>query len=224
MKYVDSIVSGIDIKPGMLKNVKDVGYMRYDIEGKDSISILRGYNEHSKVIFSGPDKEINVDLNSRLDFASLSGCFMTNEGNYYITLDNDFIDIVVEKAKPYEQIKKEVEDELKDKLYHEQLGEINRRLGIVGEGKDAVRRYRKCRITFFNTESLSYFDERLSNWINDYYTVNSSLSDQGIEPTSFFEFYVDTDEEVVRIANQFYLNPYSFISSMESKKDNVVSL
>ena len=123
MKYVDSIVSGIDIKPGMLKNVEDLGYMRYGIEGKD-----------------------------------------------------------------------------------------------------VIKRYRKCRITFFNTESLSYFDERLSNWISDYYTVSRTLSDQGIEPTSFFEFYVDTDKEVVRIANQFYLNPYRFISSMESKKNNVVSL
>lgn len=216
-KYLDEVTKGVKVKPGTLARREDTldSSTSFVAKGEnDIITMSKGYNEHSYIVVNSSDRHIVAHMDSRLNSVDVSGLYVSSEGNYYISQEK--VNKVVRPAKSLEVVTKEVEEELKDKQYSDRLIEINRRMNL--EGKDDIRSFNVCKITFYDLESIKYLDGAYY----DLSYVNYNLGKLGINPTATYEFTVESDKEMVQIINDFYHNPKKYIAMLELNKEQEV--
>ena len=206
-KYLDGVVSGLDIEPGSLQATDQYNSKFSAHANESTIGVTRGSNEQSYITIQSEGKGIVVNLNSRLNWVTVNGFVKAPNGYYYISQDRR--NKVIRPGKSYEQIEEEVKKDMPDSLYSDQLQEIYERQRR--EGEDINTTFCYCKVTFYDNDSISYCKRPDSCYVDQ---VAYSLSEFGIAPTSTMEFEVQNQDDMIGIINEFYREPEEFLSKV----------
>lgn len=219
LEQLDTATNGIRIKPGTLSQNEALGGTEYIASGdKDTIRIVNEYNEHAHIMLLGENKTSRIHLNSRLNSVDVSGFYVGEKGNYYIS--QEYGTKIIKKGKTYEEIEQEVEKEMPNALYSDKGIEVSRRWDK--ESKDVTTTFCKAKIFFYDVESIGCLkNPEVANHPDIGY-VNHCFQQIGIQPSQMIEFEVGSQQEMVSLINDFYKNPEKYIQMITTDKEQTL--